>query len=140
MNYWILALPREDMDQCINVGVFGLNKNFLLGHVRIGDKVACYVTKEYKIIALGEMTREYYLDIEKVFKREGAFPDRIGFKASRFGSNQEIDFMNIIDRMSFIKNRTHWSVYFRNGITRISKEDWDILNNSVPEKKQLTAP
>lgn len=35
MKYWILSLPR-------------------------GDKVACYVTKEYKIIAPGEVTQPLF--------------------------------------------------------------------------------
>ncbi len=61
MNYWLLALRREKMEFCIDVGVFGLNRKYVLGRVQTGDKVVCIVTKEYKIIALGEMTSEYYL-------------------------------------------------------------------------------
>lgn len=122
MNYWILSLPRPDMETCVRVGTFGLTRKYILGRVQEGDKVACYVTKEYKIIALGEVTQGYYLDVEPLFKAEGTFPDRFDFKAEKL--DPELDFMTLIDQMSFIKNLAYWSVYFRNGIVQISKDDW----------------
>lgn len=134
MNYWIFALPREDMEHCIKIGVFGQNRKYILGKVKKGDKIACYITKEYKIIALGEATSDYYVDIDKIFKGEGLFPDRCEFSAKPLGKDREIDFMSVIDRMTFIKNLAYWSVYFRNGIVQISKEDWDLLNSKVPTR------
>jgi len=65
MNHWIICLPREDMEHCIKLGTFGLNRKHTLGQVKAGDKVACYITKESKIIALGEATSDYYLDDKK---------------------------------------------------------------------------
>lgn len=125
MNYWIISLPREHMEHCIENGVFGLNRKYTLGQVNTDDKVACYVTKEYKIIALGEVTEGYYIDDTKVFLGEGIFPDRFKFKARKLAS--ELDFMTVIDKMSFIKNLAYWSAYFRNGVVKISKSDYEHL-------------
>lgn len=134
MNYWIIALPREHMEHCLKIGKFGLNRKHILGRVGKGDKVACYVTKEYKIIALGEVTEPYYVDDAKVFKAEGIFPDRFDFKAARLGASDEIDFMTVVDQMSFIKNLAYWSAYFRNGIVQISVDDWKALCSKAKTK------
>lgn len=132
-NYWIIALPRDHMEHCIQIGKFGLNRKHVLGRVCDGDKVACYITKEHKIIALGEVTRSYYLDDSKVFKAEGVFPDRFNFSAKHLGATGELDFMTVIDKMGFIKNLAYWSAYFRNGIVGISETDW----NTISEKQKL---
>lgn len=127
MNHWIIALSRQDMEHCIKVGKFGLNRKHILGRVEKHDKVACYITKEYKVIALGEVTEPYYVDDTKVFKGEGLFPDRFDFNAKKLSSDQEIDFMSLVDQMSFIKNLAYWSAHFRNGIVQISEKDWKTI-------------
>lgn len=131
MNYWIIALPRADMENCIKVGAFGANRKGIVGYVESGDKVACYITKEYKIIALGEVTRSYYLDDEKIFLREGVFPDRFKFSAQQLKTGEELDFMTVVDKMSFIKNLAYWSAHFRNGILRMSENDWKVMQERV---------
>jgi hypothetical protein len=60
MNYWIISLPRPDMEHCIQIGTFGLNRKYIIGAAKPSDKVACYITKENKIIAIGEITSNYY--------------------------------------------------------------------------------
>lgn len=131
MNYWIIALPRPDMENCIKVGAFGANRQGIVGYVETGDKVACYITKEYKIIALGEVTQGYYLDDEKIFLREGVFPDRFKFSAKQLNPAQELDFMTIVGDMSFIKNLVYWSAHFRNGILRMAETDWKLIQENV---------
>jgi predicted RNA-binding protein len=131
MNYWIIALPRPDMENCIKVGAFGANRKGIVGYVEEGDKVACYITKEYKIIALGTVTQGYYLDDEKIFLREGVFPDRFKFSAKQLKPDDELNFMTIVDKMSFIKNLAYWSAHFRNGILRMSETDWDLMQAKI---------
>ncbi len=131
MNYWILSLPREDMERCVEVGTFGLNRKFSLGQVQIGDKVACCASKEWKIIALGEATSEYYLDTEKIFRSDGLFPDRFKFAAKRLSNEEEIHIVNFLDKLSFVKNLAYWGVYFRSAITRVSKSDWELICGEV---------
>lgn len=128
MNYWIISLPREHMEHCVRVGVFGLNRKYILGQVNKGDRVACYVTKEYKVIALGEVTEGYYVDDKKVFLGEGMFPDRFDFRSERLA--KPMDFMKVIEQMSFIKNLAYWSAYFRNGIVKISEKDYLVIEKA----------
>ena len=119
------------MEHCIEVGVFGLRKKQSLGQVRKGDKIACYVTKEYKIIGFGEATSDYYTDVEPVFRsKDDYFLDRINFKARRLSKASEVDFISLLDKLSFIKKREYWSVYLRNGIAKMTESDWGIITKA----------
>lgn len=131
MNYWIIALPREDMEHCIKIGTFGLNRKHNMGKVTKDDKVVCYVTKECKIIALGEVTSDYYMDTRKVFHSDGLFPDRFNFKAQQLEVKDELDFKSMVDELSFITNKLYWSVYLRAGIAQIPQEDWTLIQKKV---------
>ncbi len=133
MNYWLIALPREDMEHCIKVGTFGAHRKHAIGNVQKGDKVACYITKESKIIALGEATSSYYMDDKKIFKADGTFPDRFDFHALPLGKENEIDFKTMVDDLQFITNKFYWTVYLRNGIAKISRDDWELINRRAKQ-------
>lgn len=127
MKYWIIALARKDMEHCIQKGVFGMSRKHVLGHVQPGDKIACYITKERKIIAIGEATSTHFLDDSPLFLSEGLYPDRITFSAELLPTKKELDFMSIVDQMKFIKNLAYWSVYFSKSIVEISQVDWNTI-------------
>ncbi len=127
MNYWIIALPRPDMEHCIKIGVFGKDRKVGIGKVKKGDKVACYVTGECKIMALGEATSDYYMDDTRIFKADGQFPDRFDFKAKPVGKAHEVDIREMVDDLTFITNKLYWSVFFRAGIKQIPESDWDLI-------------
>lgn len=127
MNYWMICLPREDMEHCIKKGVFGASRCGSLKNARKGDKLVCYITKECKIIALGELTSDYYMSDDNVFRTEGVYPDRFNFKAAKLPKNKEIDVKSIIDDLTFVTNKAYWSVFFRLSNRRIPKEDFSLL-------------
>ena len=127
MNNWIIALPRPDMEHCIKIGKFGKTSKMGIGKVKAGDRVACYVTGECKIIAFGKATSDYYMDDTNVFRAEGEFPDRFDFKADLVGKQREINIKTIVDDLAFITNKLYWSVFFRTGIKQIPDKDWDYI-------------
>lgn len=133
LNYWLIALPRERLEFCIKVGIFGLNRKYILPKVSVGDQIVCYATKDRKIIATGDITVEYYIDDEPVFNNKAIFPtgdvyvDRIRFHAKHL--NPEVDLIQVIDRMSFIKSLANWQIHFRSAIVQISKQDWELINS-----------
>jgi predicted RNA-binding protein len=108
-------------------GIFGSSRRGALVKAKKGDKVICYVTKECKIIATGELTSDYYMSDEKVFRTEGDFPDRFNFKAEKLASKNEIEIRSIIDELNFVTNKAYWSVFFRLSNRQISKQDYDII-------------
>ncbi|NLI74885.1 MAG: EVE domain-containing protein [Candidatus Riflebacteria bacterium] len=134
MNHWIIALPRPDMEHCIRIGKFGKNSKGVMGKVKAGDKVACYVSGECKIIALGEATSDYYMDDSPVFKAEGVFPDRFDFSAKPVGKAREVDIKTMVDDLQFISNKLYWSVFFRTGIKQIPQPDWTFIEKRLSGK------
>lgn len=128
MSCWLLCLPRKDMEHCMTEGVFGLSRKHILGGVRKGDQIVCCAGKgDWKIIGCGAATTDYYVDDKKVFLKDGYFPDRFDFKAEMFPSGDEIDVIQSIDQFTFVKNVAYWAVFFRNGIVKLSKQDWDLI-------------
>lgn len=129
MKYWLISLPREDMEHCIKVGVFGMNKKGSLGAVKEDDGIVCYVTKERKIIGLGKVTEPYYMDDSKIFLKDGLFPDRINIAFKKL--TNDVDFIQLLDQFEFITNIAYWSVYLRSGFTQITKKDWELINKAA---------
>lgn len=133
-KYWIIALPRDRMQFCMKVGVFGLNRKFILGKVQKGDGIACYVTKDCKFVGFGSVTEPYYLTVEPIFTNkeifgEGytLFPDRINFECEPLSSQLEVEFKPLINQMHFISNPKFWTVHFSVGILEIPEEDWNTI-------------
>ena len=135
-RFWIISLPRADMEQCIKAKVFGLKRKYLLGSVQTGDGIACYVTKDAKVIALGEVTKGYYCNKDKssVFLADGSFPHRIEFLAKTLGA--ELDFRSLIDDLRFISNPAYWGAHLQLGITEIPKVDWELINRKADAGKE----
>ncbi len=133
MRFWIIVLPRERMDLCVKLGTFGLSKKFILGGMSVGDRIACYITKEKKIAGFGTVTASYYVDDKPIFGiDEGKiYPDRVDFTAKLLSSDNEIDFAELLDDMQFITNRSHWSARFAGGLCEISEHDWKCITKKV---------
>lgn len=129
VNYWIVTLARPDLEHCLKVGVFGLSRKNIISSVRKGDKVACCAGKgDWKFIALGEATSDYYVDDEPVFLKDGQFLDRFNFSAKKC---REQSLIELLDQLSFVSNPAFWAVYFRNGITKIDEHDWRLIGDLV---------
>lgn len=138
MNYWLVCLPREDLEHCMRKGTFGLARKHILGKVLKGDAIVCCAGKgDWKIIGLGSTSSDYYVDDAKIFLKEGSFPDRFDFAAEILPNDQEIDVMSIIDQLSFVSNLAYWAVFFRNGIVQMSKRDWDLIVTQHEKSKAL---
>lgn len=132
MNYWLICLPREDLEHCMRMGTFGLGRKHILGHVVTGDGVVCCAGKgDWKIIGQGTAISDYYVDAKKIFLKDGTFPDRFDFKAEKLPNERQVDLISLIDQLSFVGNLAYWAVFFRNGIVKISKQDWDLISKAT---------
>jgi hypothetical protein len=105
-----------------------------LGQIRAGDKVVCCATKgDWKIVGAGITNGEYYVDDRKLFLGDGLFPDRFDFKAERLEAARELDVMIIIEDLSFVTNVAYWAVFFRSGIVKMTRADWDLSNKKLDQ-------
>jgi hypothetical protein len=138
MNYWLICLPRPDLEHCIESHVFGLGRKNLIGSVRAGDKIVCCAGKgDWSVIATGEATSDYYFDDAKVFLKKGSFFDRFNFDADLV--ENELDIKSVLEEISFVTNLAFWAVYFRNGIAKMTKSDWDLIVTACSTQKLKSA-
>jgi len=116
------------MEHCIKIGTFGQNRKQGISNVLKGDRVICCAGKgEWKLIAAGEVTADYYVDDRPVFLKPGLYPDRFDFNATRFRA--EVDLKSIIEQLSFITNSAYWPVYFKTGMAKLSHDDWTMIES-----------
>jgi hypothetical protein len=136
MKYWIVTLPREDLEHCMRIGVLGFNSKQRLGSIEDGDRILCCATREkpWKIIGIGTVSAPLYIDDKPVFKNPGGYWYRVNFKAELFLKENEIDFQERVGALSFVKNLVYWPVYFKGGIKELNLEDWNQLSSKIPEE------
>jgi len=112
---------------CIDIGTFGLARKRILGNVKNGDQVICLAGKgDWKFLALGTATSDYYVDDKQIFLKPGIFIDRFDFKATILP--KELDLMSILGQLTFVSKIEYWAVYFRSGIVKISEQDWNLIS------------
>jgi ribosomal protein L14 len=140
VNYWIVTLPREDMEHCIKIGTFGLNAKQSMGSIEPADRIVCCVTKEkpWKAIAFGEITSNMYVDDKQIFKKPGGYWYRFDFKAESLDKEQEIDVQELMGDFSFVTNHLYWPVYFKGGVKKIAETDWNLLKTLAPNRLAKT--
>ena len=132
MNYWLLCLPRPDLEHCIKIGIFGLPRKNTIQGVKQGDQVLCCAARgDWKILAKGEATGDYFIDIEKIFLSDDIYPDRFEFTAAKFP--HEIDLKKFINNLNCVTKPAYWPLFFRSGITRLTLADYNLICADVKE-------
>lgn len=136
MNYWIVALPRPDMERCLEIGTFGMNYAYLLGRVQPGDKIVFIASRrEWQVMAFGEVVKGHYVSSKRVFlSNAGVFEHRIDFEAKTLPLKSELDFRTIVHRLSFIGNAVKWGPYFMHAIREMAEKDWTYIRSHLPTK------
>lgn len=130
-NFWIGVVSRAHAEKGVKDGFIQLNhgKKAPLQRLRQGDGVIIYSPRtEYpdgeplqKFTAIGTVvTGEIYqVNINPDFN-----PYRVDVK---FLQCQETDIKPLIEKLSFIKNKTKWGAAFRFGQIKISEQDFLVI-------------
>lgn len=150
MRYWLIAILRDDLEHCIKIGTYGRKNSSKLADVKVGDGIVCYACRESKIIALGCVTKAYYVDKKRAFKcqqgdrfrygreSEEQFEHRIDFSAGLL--EPEIDFKQLIRQLGFIKKPDSWHAYIRRGFAEILEKDWELISSKAKDAKMQQEP
>lgn len=92
--------------------------------------VCCAGKGDWKIIAIGAAKSDYYVDDKPVFlSHSHIFPDRFKFSAEFLAA--EIEIQPLLEQLKFVTNVAYWAVFFRNGIVKLSRDDWEFLEQTV---------
>lgn len=143
MKYWIVAITRADLEQCLKLGKYGRNSDCLIKKASEGDKLVFFATGERKIIALGEVVRPCYRDYSKVFRATQQlieefgddfpgiyyYPHRIDFTHEML--SPPVDLAPLVRDMDFIKNPEYPHASYRRGFADITERDWDTISKAI---------
>ena len=121
-RYWIIPITYDNWLICHNKLVYGFGET-LEDLVKAGDIIIFYVMKkrcrdpDYAMCFVGayEVTSSWFRESKPLWPDEQEtgkvlYPYRVKLKLIRDG---KVKAEELVDRLSFIKNKERWQVYFR---------------------------
>jgi hypothetical protein len=134
-NYWIGVVSRSHVMIGVKGGFVQLNhgKKAPVQRLKAGDMLAMYSPREsypdgpvlQAFTAIGTIKSGdvYQVEMSPEFK-----PYRVDVK---FVSCNDAPIKPLIERLSFIKNKTHWGAAFRFGYIKVSEQDFAHIANAM---------
>jgi hypothetical protein len=134
-QFWIGVVSREHVQRGIQGGFIQLNhgKKAPVQRLRAGDGLVMYSPRTaypdgeplQSFTAIGVViTGEVY----QVAMSEDFKPYRVDV---RFLNGRETPIKPLIERLSFIRDKTHWGVAFRFGYLKVSAEDFNLIAEAM---------
>lgn len=134
-NAWIFIADRQSWIECAKIGSFGLEKApGRLREAQPDDPVIAYVKGESVFSGIGKLTSAYYYDTEEVWEG-GLYPHRIKISVN-LNFDSAVDVRSLIDKLDFITDKPHWSVFFRGGVVKIPYADFETIKAAF-ERQEL---
>jgi hypothetical protein len=122
------------MEHCIKIGRFGKRDSRVICGVKEGDKVVCYVTREVKVIAFGEVTKGFYKGRDRVFLADGLFENRFDFMAKLV--HPEIQLRSLVEKLALANyGNGSWGPVLRLGIAKMPNQDLLLLEQFAEKQK-----
>ena len=132
---WIDVVSREHVQRGVQGGFIQLNhgKKAPVQRLRAGDGLVMYSPRTaypdgeplqaftaIGVVITGEV---YQVEMAEDFK-----PYRVDV---RFLNGRETPIKPLIERLSFIRDKTHWGAAFRFGYLKVSAEDFNLIAESM---------
>ncbi|MEP6657226.1 MAG: EVE domain-containing protein [Betaproteobacteria bacterium] len=134
-TYWIGVVSRSHVEIGVKGGFIqlGHGKKAPLQKLRAGDGLVMYSPRTaypdgeplQSFTAIGSITSAeiYQVEMSADFK-----PYRVDV---RFSKCKEAPIKPLIDKLSFVKNKTHWGAAFRFGQLKIPAEDFALIAKAM---------
>lgn len=134
-NYWIGVISRSHVQIGVEGGFVQLNhgKRAPLIRLQAGDMLAVYSPREFypdgpalqAFTAIGVIgSREVYqVEMSPAFK-----PYRVDVT---FSSCRDAPIKPLIERLSFIRSKTHWGAAFRFGYIKVPEADFALIADAM---------
>ncbi len=131
-QFWIGVVSREHVRLGVGGGFIQLNhgKSAPLQRMRAGDGLVMYSPRtsypdgqplqRFTAIGIVATGTTYQVEMAEDFK-----PYRID--VAFFGEAAEVAIQPLVERLSFIKNKTHWGAAFRFGYLKVPPSDFDLI-------------
>jgi len=135
VKYWVCVTTEENWKIIRKSNIWGVPERArrIIENVEPGDMLAIYVIQTRlrdkivpsRFVGIFEASSKPFYDESKLFvKYKGkAFPYRIRLKPVRI-FHKPLYVKSLVPRLSFIRNKRFWTVYFRRAMFEIPKEDF----------------
>jgi hypothetical protein len=140
-NYWIGVVSREHVQIGVKGGFIQLNhgKKAPVHRLRAGDGLVMYSPRTAYpdgeplqcFTAIGTVTTG---EVYQVTMSEDFEPYRVDVK---FVKAKEIPIKPLIEKLTFIKSKTHWGAAFRFGYLKIPAEDFALIAAAMGTKIRI---
>ncbi|HDN17723.1 MAG: EVE domain-containing protein [Thermoprotei archaeon] len=134
-KYWICVTSEENWEVIKARGVWGVSergKHYIMS-VKPGDLLIFYVIPK-RIGRIFKAVSEPYVNQEQIFipvkSRNEIFEYRVKVEPLLL-PDKPIDFVPLVEKLSFIKNKKRWSAPLRRAMLRISEEDYKVIEEEV---------
>lgn len=136
-NYWIFPIYQENYSICLDRKIVGVSETRAsrLHNIRVGDLLIFYVSRSSfndSSLPIKEFSA-LVKSIGNSFKsKEEIWPTLLGFWSStrmpiEIIHTKKCKAEDLVDKLSFIKNKTYWGTAFRAGIRKISEHDFNTI-------------
>lgn len=137
-SYWIGITMLDHLEIGFKKRTFGIGhgKRAPLEKMKPGDRIVFYLPKKVPGISTAENKYQRFrgfavVDEGDVFQESVDGRCMFRKKLTFTDTEKEASILPLIDRLSFIKNKTHWGFPFLKGYVRITKEDWDMIEQAA---------
>lgn len=134
-SYWVAVASREHVKNGESGGFMQVchGKEAPLKRIKSGDYVLYYSPKEVfgadepcrKFTAVGKVLDDNCYQFKM---SENFVPWR---RDVNFFECSEVDIQPLVDKLSFIKNKTKWGYMFRFGLFQIPEQDFDLIASNM---------
>jgi len=134
-NYWIVVASRDHGQRGVREGIVQANhgKRAALDRMRPGDRLAIYSPREEygKPGQLQAFTALATVSEGPVWQADmgnGFLPFR---RKVEYEPVVDAPLLPLLDRLTFIRNKTSYGAVFRFGVIRIPREDFDVIESAL---------
>lgn len=137
-NFWIGVVSREHVQVGVKGGFIQLNhgKKAPVQRLHAGDGLVMYSPRKaypdgeplQSFTAIGTVTTG---EVYQVTMSEDFKPYRVDVK---FAKSKEAAIKPLIEKLSFIRSKTHWGAAFRFGYLKVPAEDFVLIASAMGAK------
>ena len=136
MRYWIAVVPKEPVLRCVAGGfaMFAHGRHDAVKRTDAGDWLAYYSPRT--LLKGGEQVRAFTA-MGRVAARE---PYEVEMSIGRVGWRRDVtwekrtrvaDVYPLLDRLSFIRDREHWGLFFHRSLFAIPRDDFALIATAM---------
>lgn len=135
-RYWVAVVPKAGVDRCVEgaFAMFGHGRFDLMKRTRAGDWLAYYSPRTVlkggeevrAFTAIGRFTAREPYEVEigdgrVAWRRDIRFEKKV----------RQADVYPLLDRLSFIKDREHWGLFFHRSLFSVGHDDFQLIAKSM---------